>query len=200
MEAQRTDGWHDARKGMITASRFGDVLAKGKGTDFGKTAMSYAYEILAVEITGEEKGFTNTAMEWGIENEPDARLAYQMKTFDFVQEVGFIKYDDMVGGSPDGLIGEDGGIEIKCPYNSTNHIAVMISKETPTEYVPQVQGSMLITGRKWWDFVSYDPRFPKDKRLIIIKNKRDEEYIKILKERLEKFKIFLEEIRQKCMK
>lgn len=194
MMQQGTEDWLKARVGKITASRFGDVLTRGRGKDnaFGKVAMLYAYEIVAGILTGEPKDEVSArSLDWGKKWESVARDFYQRRTFNLVDEVGFVglEGDKMVGCSPDGLIDEDGGIEIKCPSNSSIHLSTILKKEIPDVYVPQVQGSMWVTGRKWWDFVSFDPRY-KDVRnkMVIVKVERDEEYIDMLCERVDEFK------------
>jgi len=185
---QRTEEWYEARLGKITASRFIDVLTMGrKGVEWGKTAMGYAYEIVAEIMTGVKKpNIKANALEWGTEVEPLAREAYEQETFVKVKDEGFVEYNNHIGCSPDGLVGADGGLEIKCPYTSVRHLSTILSRKVPDEYIPQVQGSMLVTGRKWWDYESFDPRFKKNKT-IIIRVERDQVYIDTLEERLEKF-------------
>jgi len=196
---QGTVEWHEARLAKITASRFGEVLKKGtKGEMFGKVAWSYAYELVAEKLTGTWKEISARPMEWGKANEPMARKMYMAETFDYVQEVGFVDYIDMIGCSPDGLIGDDGCLEIKCPWDSANHVRALETKQVPEIYVPQVQGQLMCLDRKWCNFVSYDPRF-KDisKRIIFIPVYRDEEYIKILLNRLNEFKKIVKSILEK---
>lgn len=190
--------WFEARLGKITASRFGDVLTKGRGTPFGKMAYSYAYELVAETLTGTWKEIYAKPLEWGREHEDDARSLYMAETFNYVTEVGFVDYGDMVGCSPDGLIGKDGVLEIKCPYDSTNHVRALETKEVPKIYIPQVQGQLMCLERKWCNFVSYDPRF-KDisKRIIFIPVDRDEEYIKMLSDRINQFKTIVKSILEK---
>jgi putative phage-type endonuclease len=186
---QRSPEWFTARQGRITASRFADVLTRGRSKDeeFGKTALSYAYEIVAEAITGEHKNITAPALEWGISYEHDAKTEYEMQTFNKVQETGYVEFDNMIGGSPDGLVDLDGIIEIKCPFSPVNHLLNYINHKAPEEYVPQIQGYLMITGRKWCDFISYDVRF-NDKKIVIVRVDRDDEYIAMLNERLMKFK------------
>ncbi|MFA5382095.1 MAG: lambda exonuclease family protein [Candidatus Micrarchaeia archaeon] len=151
---QGTPEWDKARLGIITASCFGDVLAKGQG----KTRRAYMLRVAAERLTGEkQETYSNGAMEWGKENEPKAREYYQELNGCFVQEVGFVKLNDFIGCSPDGLVEEDGIIEIKCPYTTT-HLETVLSNEVPTCYIPQIQGQLWITGRQWCDFISFDPR------------------------------------------
>jgi putative phage-type endonuclease len=171
---QGTPEWLAARLGHVTASRFSDVLAKGKGI----TREKYLIQIVCERLTGlSQPEYVNGAMEWGTEQEPFARMAYEVKTQAIVQEVGFIKHPTMarVGGSPDGLIGDNGGVQIKCP-SSHVHIAT-IRNGMPSEHRAQVQGEMAVTNRTWWDFVSYDPRMPEPLQLYIERIKRDDDYI-----------------------
>jgi putative phage-type endonuclease len=185
---QRTKEWHKERMGKITASNFAKVLTKGRAKDkeWGDTAMTYAMEICCEILTGEYKEFTSAATEWGIEYEPFAKTAYTTETFNIIKEVGFIKFDDSIGGSPDGLIGDNGMIEIKCPFNPVNHLERLLNNSVPDEYMAQIQGNLMICKRQWCDYVDYDYRF--DKELLIIRVQRDEKYITQLMERLLKFK------------
>jgi len=117
-------------------------------------------------------------MQYGTEQEVFARIDYEAKTGAFVTETGFIESGEveMCGGSPDGLVDDDGGIEIKCPYNSAIHLSTWING-MPPEHMAQVQGLMWITGREWWDFVSYDARMPAEYQLYVQRIKRDEDYL-----------------------
>jgi len=151
---QGTEEWNKARLGMITASCFGDVLAKGQG----KTRRSYMLRVAAERLTGEkQETYCNGAMEWGTEHEPEARAYYEQINNTLIQQVGFVKFNDFIGCSPDGLVDEDGLLEIKCPHTTT-HLETVLSNEIPTGYVSQIQGQLWITGRQWCDFVSFDPR------------------------------------------
>lgn len=175
---QGSDDWRIARAGKVTASRFCDVMAKIKvGEAAGRR--DYRWTLMAERLTGLPcEGYTNKAMEWGTLHESEARAEYEALTGDLVQEVGFILLPEHVGigCSPDGLIDADGGIEIKCPFNSVIHVQTL-KGGMPAEHRPQVQGAMWVTGRKWWDFVSYDPRMPEDLRLHVERIKRDDKYI-----------------------
>jgi putative phage-type endonuclease len=195
---QGTDEWHEQRLGKITASRFKDVMTNGRGKDtFGKVAISYAMELVTEMKTGERKDVQAKQMDWGHSYENDARIAYQLKTFNKVHEAGYIEMDDQVGGSPDGLIGENGIIEIKCPFSPVEHLKNLCNKTVPDEYIPQVQGYLMITGRQWCDFVSYDVRWPDDQKLMICRVERDEEYITELEMRIVEFKNVINRILEK---
>ena len=173
---QGTDEWLALRYGWITASRFKDVLSKGQG----KTRKAYMYHLAAEAITGERaESYTNEYMEWGTATEPQARAMYELESGNTVEEVSFIKLDDTkkIGCSPDGLIGDDGMIEIKCP-KTTTQIETFLSGKMPTSHKGQVQGQLWVSGRQWTDFVSFDPRIDGDSSYMCVRVERDEAYIK----------------------
>ena len=172
---QRTDDWYKSRIGKVTASRILKLNAKPAK---GKALNALELELLTERITGQAvDNFTSPAMQWGIDTEPLARQAYELQCFCTVIETGFIDHPtiDMSGASPDGLVGDDGLIEIKCP-NTMTHISTILSDAVPCEYIPQMQWQMACTGRKWCDFVSFDPRLT-DKPLFIKRVHRDDEKI-----------------------
>lgn len=174
---QRTEDWFEARLGRATASRFKDVMLTIKsGEAAGRK--NYRAELIAERLTGvRDEGYTTAAMQWGIDNEPLARLRYELLTGNSVEECGFFAHSSlMAGASPDGLIYDDGLIEIKCP-NTATHIETLKSKKLPYQYYWQVMGQMWITGRKWCDFVSFDPRMPKNAQIFITTVERDDEAI-----------------------
>jgi len=141
---QGTDEWLALRYGWITASKFKDVKAGGAG----KTRKSYMYQLAAEAITGERiETYTNEYMEWGTLTEPQARAMYELESGNIVEEVSFIKLDDVnkIGCSPDGLIGDDGMIEIKCP-KTTTQIETYLSGKMPTGHNAQVQGQLWVSG------------------------------------------------------
>ena len=177
---QGTSGWHEARCGKFTASNFQSLMARNKKT--GEPLKAYSdliWTVVTERITQkQDEGIDGIALRWGRDLEPFAREAYELETGNIVTESGFIvhpKYPH-VGCSPDGLIGTDGGLELKCPKSSIVHLERFISG-VPAEYMPQIQGCMMVTGRQFWDFASYDPRMPESHRLLIIRVKRDEEFI-----------------------
>lgn len=186
---QRSEEWFKARLGRATASKFSDIMARTR-SGYGAQRKNYMAELVVETLTGEQVEFyTNAAMLWGTENEPVARLAYSLATGNDVEETGFWVDDEIgAGASPDGFIGEDGLLEIKCP-NTATHLDTLRRREVPYQYVAQVQGQMWITGRKWCDFVSYDPRLVGDAQMIIIHVERNEAYIKELAEEIEKFMV-----------
>lgn len=178
MAEQRTAAWLYERVGFCTASRFKDVMAITKSGTEAAPRRNYRVRLAVERLTNEPaKGYQNEAMMWGNEQEPEARMAYEALTGEIVEETGFIHHPiiEWCGGSPDGLVGEDGGIEIKCPYESAVHVETMMTEEC--DHLQQIQGLMWITGRKWWDFVSYDPRMPSGLDLYVQRIERDDAYI-----------------------
>lgn len=181
---QRSPEWFAARLGKATGSRFADVLAGGKGL----TRKAYAVQLALEIVTGKQaEAFTSQDMQTGTEREPIARALYEAYSGNFVDEVGFCLHDTLpCGVSPDGLIDQDGGLEIKCPKAST-HAQYLSLPAEPSAYTAQIQGCMWVTGRAWWDFVSYHPDFPENAQLIVRKIKRDEAYIAKLDEAIKAF-------------
>ena len=178
---QRTDEWFSARIGKVTASRVADVVAKTK-SGYSASRDNYMAQLVCERLTGKPaESFSNAAMQWGTETEPLARAAYEAKMDVLVDEVGFIDHPSIVnsGASPDGLVGIDGLIEIKCPNTST-HIDTLLSQTVPKKYADQIFWQMACTNRDWCDFVSYDPRLPADLQLFIKRIPRDDKYIQLL--------------------
>ncbi len=157
------------RRGFITASTFPDLMTHGKGKEaFGKTAMRHI-EQLALDLLDADRDdeITAESLEWGKEQEDNARFVYAGLTLADVRESGFGVSKELpyVGGTMDGLVGPDGGIEIKCPRSSQKHLFHF--DEHCAEYEYQVQGYLWIFGLKWIDFISYDPRCPAQYQLMI---------------------------------
>ena len=180
---QRTDEWFQARLGHVTASRVSDAIA-GKDT---ATRRNYMVQLIAERLTGQQQeSFTNAAMQWGTETEPLARAAYQAE-HDLVEEVGFIKHPSIewFGASPDGVVGE-GIIEIKCP-SSTTHLDWILGKKSPAKHQPQMMAQLAVTGKKWCDFVSFDPRLPEHLRLFVVRFQPTQEAIKDLESKVQDF-------------
>jgi len=191
IDEQGSQGWFDARIGKLTASRFGGLLTRPRSKKdkeaglVSKTTETYLREKVTEVLTGETRQLSSEALTWGSETENDAREFYELNKLVEVEQVGFISWKEnlMVGGSPDGLVGLDGIIEIKCPYDSNNHTVYLYNKEIPKAYYAQIQGNLFITDRKWCDFIVYNPRVIDDKyKMIVIRIERDEEFIKKLKE------------------
>jgi putative phage-type endonuclease len=185
---QRSDEWFEIRRGKFTASDFDTLMpAKNKGIDsWTDTQMKIVYRVAAERMTGKAKplGFTSDAMQWGINTESEARAVYEMETGEEVREVGFLEASEWIGCSPDGLIGEDKGLEIKCP-NSETHLRYSCEGGLAEDYFWQVQGALWISGRKEWDIVSFDPRFDDSWQLHIAHVARHEESISKLAQRIE---------------
>ena len=191
---QRTTEWHTARLGKVTASRVADVIAKTK-TGYGASRANLMADLIVERLTGQPAStFTNAHMEWGTEQEPHARAAYSARTGELVEEVGFIDHPRITnsGASPDGLVGDDGLVEFKCPATAT-HLDTLLAGEVPSKYIPQMQWQMACTGRKWCDFASYDPRLPEHLRMFVKRVERDDAYIKMLETEVTKFLAELEE-------
>lgn len=185
---QRTEEWFAARLGKVTASRVADVIAKTK-SGYSTTRSNYMAELVCERLTGKKgDSYSNSAMVWGTNTEPMARAAYEARTGDLVEEVGFVPHAAIrqSGCSPDGLVGADGLIEIKCPMTN-QHIDTLLSGEVPSKYVTQMQWQMACTGRKWCDFVSFDPRLPENMQLFTKRVMQDHMMITELEREVEKF-------------
>ena len=171
---QGSDEWFEARRGNVGASSVHKVMAKGQG----KTRRSYMDELLAEKLGCVIEGFTNAAMERGTELEPVARSQYEVERGAMVEEVGFVLHPtiDGFGASPDGLVGDDGLIEIKSP-NTVTHLATLESGAIDGKYQWQMLAQMACTGRQWCDFMSYDDRMPDELQSVIIRFERDEQKI-----------------------
>lgn len=176
---QGSAAWLYERVGFITASRFGAVIARTKAGKPTAERDKYLWDLVVERLTGQPQDhFTSSAMQWGTEQEANSRMAYEAATGRMVEEVGFIKHPTLarVGGSPDGLIGDDGGWESKSPWNSAVHLLTWL-QGMPEDHIPQVQGLMWITGRDWWDFQSFDPRLPERLQRYIQRVPRDDKFI-----------------------
>jgi putative phage-type endonuclease len=171
---QRTPEWFAKRLGLVTASRIADVMAKTK-TGASASRSGYMAQLVTERLTGAPtEGFQSAAMEWGIEQEPHARAAYEAREGVLVDEVDFVRHPLLeAGASPDGLVGEDGLIEIKCPATSTM-LEYIEDRSVPRKYILQIQWQLACTGRNWCDFVAFDPRLPEHLRLLVIRVPRDE--------------------------
>jgi putative phage-type endonuclease len=184
---QGTPEWHELRRGKVTASRVADILAKTK-TGPSASRQNYLIELALQRTTKTiEPSYTNAAMEWGTQTEPQARVAYEVATNNFVDQVAFIDHPSIqgFGCSPDGLVG-DNLIEIKCP-NSATHWEYFKAKEPPKKYWIQMQAQMAVTGAKWCDFVSFDPRMPERSQLLIVNVPRDSEFIVFMEAEIKQF-------------
>ena len=176
---QRSDEWFAARLGCVTASRTADVMAKTK-SGYGAGRANYMAQLITMRLTGRaSEGFSSAAMQWGTDTEPQARSAYELMTGRDVIEVGFIKHPTIngLGASPDGLVGDNGLIEIKCP-NTATHIETLLAEKVPSKYITQMHVQMICTGRDWCDFVSFDPRLPGDMSFWMQRVHRDPDLCK----------------------
>lgn len=175
---QGSPEWHALRRGKVTASRVADVIAKTKSGPAASRA-NYMADLLCERLTDEtQPGFMNDAMRWGVEKEPEARAAYAFHHDADIEQVAFVDHPriSMAGASPDGLVGDEGLVEIKCP-NTATHLDTLSSGRPAGKYVTQMQWQMACTGRAWCDFVSYDPRLPEALRLFVCRIERDDAQI-----------------------
>lgn len=185
---QGSPGWRLERAGKATASCFDKVMAKVKVGE-ATTRAKYRLQLVVERLTGiPVEGYQNAAMQWGIQTEPEARMAYEALRGVLVEEVGFVSHPSIqgCGASPDGWVGEDGMVEIKCA-ESTTHLTWMEAGGVPSEHVAQIQGQMWVCGRKYVDFVSYDPRFPSNLQLFVVRVPRDDAYIADLEREIRVF-------------
>lgn len=195
MIEQGSAEWKALRLGKATASRIADVIAKTK-TGYSTSRANYMAELIAERLTGNvAEGFTNAAMQWGTEKEPDAISAYEFLTNVEVERVAFMPHPtiEMSGASPDGLVGEDGLIEVKCP-NTATHLDTLLGGMIPAKYITQVMWQMACTSRKWCDFVSFDPRMPEEMRMLVHRVERNDALIASLEKDVA---AFLAEINEK---
>jgi putative phage-type endonuclease len=162
---QKSEDWFEIRKGKITASNAQCIAANGKGLE------SYIIALLAEKYSNNKENYSNGDMDRGVELEEQARMTYEIER-EKVEEVGFVEMDEFTGCSPDGLIGEDGGIEIKCP-NDVNFFKILMDGEKAIDqkYRWQVQMCLLVSERKWWDLVFYNPNF--DKNMLVFRIEPD---------------------------
>ena len=188
MMDQGSDEWFAIRIGKVTASRVADVIAKTK-SGYSTSRDNYMAQLVCERLTGQKgESFTNAAMQHGTETEPLARAAYEALKDVLVDEVGFVPHPSiiMAGASPDGLVGDDGLLEIKCP-NTATHIETLLSESVPTKYYTQMQFQLACTGREWCDFVSFDNRLPQELQLFVKRVPRDSMYIRLMEDEIVKF-------------
>lgn len=184
---QRTTEWHQARLGKVTASKVADVVARTR-TGYAASRANYMAQLVCERLTGKPtEGFSNAAMEWGVEQEAAARDAYSAKVGELVTEVGFVDHPSIAnsGASPDGVVGA-GIVEIKCPSTAT-HIEYLFEREPPQKYFYQMQWQMACTGADWCDWVSYDPRMPENLQLLVVRIPRDTDCITLLEKEVSEF-------------
>jgi putative phage-type endonuclease len=193
--AQGSTEWLAARCGLVTASRVADVVAKTK-SGWGASRANYMAELIAERLTGQPaERFTNAAMQWGTDTEPQARAAYEFFHDVTVEQVGLVRHPTIAesAASPDGLVGDDGLLEAKCP-NTATHIETLLNGAVPAKYMTQMQWQLACTGRQWCDFVSFDPRLPGDLSLYCRRVHRDDVRISELESDVREF---LADLKQK---
>ena len=185
---QGSPEWLSLRLGKVTASRIKEVIANGRGNAPSKMAESYLMELVAEILTGESKPFfENDAMRWGTEKEEEARAVYSIKNSRFdIEEVAFIEHSEFIGVSPDGLVGDDGLIEIKCP-NTTTQLKRALSDNYSKDYNAQIQMQLWVSERDWCDFVSFDPRLSGKAGYLEQRVYRDDEFIYDMKTKTYEF-------------
>lgn len=179
MDEQRTDEWFTARLGKVTASSLYKVLARTK-TGYGADRGNYLTQLVLERLTNAKaEGYTNAAMQWGIEQEPFARAAYEAAKGVLVEEVGFVPHPTipMAGASPDGLVGADGMVEIKCPDSKTALECWLSDNPVEGRYFAQMQWQMRCADRVWCDYVVFDPRMPAKAQLFLTRVQRDNDWI-----------------------
>ena len=186
---QRSEDWHEIRKGKLTASEAQSIAANGKGLE------TLCYKILAEKYSNNREIYTNSDIERGIELEDQARMTYEIEN-NKVDQIGFIEFDEYVGASPDGFVGKDGGIEIKC-VNDTNFFKLMVNGREAIEskYIWQAKMCMYVSGRKWWDIVFYNVNF--DKNMLVFRIVVDLESENKIEKGLEKGRALIKEIEKK---
>lgn len=192
---QRSEEWFHARLGKVTASRIADVMAKTKSGP-AATRRNYMAELIAERLTQQPaKSFSSAAMQWGTDTEPQARAAYEFQFDATVTETGFVPHKYLESGaSPDGLVGDDGLVEIKCPNTATHLDYFEAGELTERKYLLQMQWQMACTDRKWCDFVSFDPRLPAWCQVFLVRIERDDDLIREIEAEV---KAFLAEIARK---
>jgi putative phage-type endonuclease len=192
---QHSAAWLKAREGRICASRIKDVISYLKNGRESAKRYDYRVELMAERLTGlAVERYVSPAMDWGSEYEPMARAAYEVANGVVVEQVGFAVHDDLdfTGASVDSLVGDDGICEYKCP-NTTTHLEWMMQGGIPPEHEPQCMWGLEVWGRKYADFVSFDPRLPEDLRIFVVRLDYDPERAKYLRNEIVKFNAEIED-------
>ena len=192
---QGTDEWKQIRLGKISASRMGDLLATTR-TGTAASRAKYMAQLVCERMTGVLTEFKVTKpMERGTELEPIARAAYEVETSQMIDQIAWVDHPkiEKAGCSPDGLVGEDGLVEIKCK-ETHNHFETILKDEIDSDHEKQMLWQMACTGRAWCDFVSFDPRMPDHLKLFIQRFNRDDLRIKEIEDQV---RVFIAEIDQK---
>lgn len=194
MSVQGTAEWLLERCGKVTASRVCDVMSKGRGSEPSTARRNYLAQLVAERLTMQiEPTFTNAAMQWGTDNEPIARACYEMAKEVMVDQVGFVPHPMLkwAGASPDGLVGDVGLVEFKCP-NTATHIDYLLAGEVPPKYKPQMAWQIICAEREWCDFASFDPRMPDDMQLFIVRYNPSLEYLREVSDAVNAFLLEVE--------
>lgn len=190
---QGSELWHQIRLGKVTGTGMKSVLSNGRGRAPSKMAETYMIELIAEKLTGQAKPFfENDAMKWGTETEPQGRAMYELNSGNDVIEVAFIERSDFIGVSPDGLIGVDGMIEIKCP-ETTTQLKRALTDNYSKDYTTQIQMQLWVAEREWCDFLSFDPRLDIDASYLLQRVYRDETFIQEMEE---KTKLFIDKMNE----
>ncbi len=187
-DLQKTPEWYAARLGKVGASRIADLMARTK-SGYGASRNNLMAELICERLTGvPTQGYTNAAMQWGIDNEAAAKAAYCFMMDAAVEDAGFIDHPaiKMAGCSPDGLVGSDGLIETKCP-NTGTHVETLLTETVDGKHVLQMQFQMAVTGRAYCDFVSFDPRVPPEMQLWVKRVYRDDNKIAEIEREVREF-------------
>lgn len=188
MIVQGSPEWFEQRCGKVTASKVADLIAKTK-SGYSASRANYMAQLVAERLTGTvAESFSNAAMQWGADIEPEARRNYEFFTNATVDEASFVPHPSIAetGASPDGYVGADGLLEIKCPNTST-HIETLLGGSVPGKYITQIQWQLACTGRAWCDFVSFDPRMPETMNIFIKRVPRDDAAIQSLESEVTDF-------------
>lgn len=186
---QGSPEWFAIRLGKATGSRIGDIVSKTKTAGYSASRSDYMHELLCERLTGAPtERIITSDMRWGTENEPQARETYAFYRDAVVTEVGFVIHPRIpdAGASPDGLVGDDGLLEIKC-MKTKNHLEAMLSDAVPERFMPQIQFQLACTERAWCDFCAFDPRLPEELRVFIKRVDRDDKFIATIEAEVEKF-------------
>ena len=188
MSGQRTAAWRAARLGKATASRIADIIARTRN-GYAASRSNYAAQLVCECLTGlAPETFVSPAMHWGLGQEASARQFYAFEHDADVTPAGFLDHPTIAfsGATPDGFVGDEGLIEIKCP-NTASHIETLLGGAPPAKYLAQMQWQMAVTGRLWCDFVSFDPRLPFELQLFVQRIRRDDRVIAALEEEVASF-------------
>lgn len=198
---QRSEEWFNIRRGKITGSELHKIMGGKEGT-LTQTAKTYLLEKVSEFYGGKTAPATGAAIEWGVELEDLAIEEYQTRTQNAVEKCSFIQVDDNYGGSPDGKVGKDGAVEVKCPYNSVNHFKHGLIKtdedfkDIAPNYYYQCISHIICLDAQWCDFISFDPRVNPEYTVFVYRLKRNEDEIANVKAKIEVAVAYIKEIRE----